>query len=138
MKKFLQEFKEFALRGNVIDMAVGVVIGAAFSAIVDSLVSDIISPVIGLFAGQDFSSLVLTIFGVDIKYGSFITAIINFVLIALCLFIIIKAVNAAQKLGKHNEAETAPAPTEKECPYCMNKIPIAATRCGFCTSQLNE
>ena len=138
MKKFIQEFKEFALRGNVIDMAVGVVIGAAFSAIVDSLVSDIISPIIGLFAGQDFSSLVLTIFGVDIKYGSFITAIINFVLIALCLFIVIKAVNAAQKLGKHGKEETPAAPTEKECPYCKNKIPIAATRCGFCTSQLDR
>ena len=137
MKKFIQEFKEFALRGNVIDMAVGVVIGAAFSAIVDSLVSDIISPFIGLFAGQDFSSLVFTVLGVDIKYGSFITAIINFLLIALCLFIIIKAVNAAQKLGQHGKQEEPAAPTEKECPYCMNKIPIKATRCGFCTSKLD-
>ena len=139
MKKFIQEFKEFALQGNVVDMAVGVVIGAAFKAIVDSLVSDIISPVIGLFAGQDFSSLTLTVLGVDIMYGSFITAIINFLLVALTLFMVIKAMNAAKKLttlGKDTQEEP-PAPTEKECPYCLNKIPVAATRCGFCTSKLD-
>ena len=138
MKKFIQEFKEFALQGSVVDMAVGVVIGAAFKAIVDSLVSDIISPIIGLIAGKDLSYLVLTVLGVEIKYGSFLSAVINFLLVAFTLFVVIKAANSAKKLRKGSEEEVPPAPTEKECPYCRNKIPVAATRCGFCTSQINE
>ena len=136
MKKSLQEFKEFALQGSVVDMAIGVVIGAAFKAIVDSLVSDIISPVIGLLAGQDLSYLTFEVLGVEILYGSFISAVINFLLVAFALFVVVKAINTAKKLRKTEEKPAAP--TEKECPYCKNKIAYSATRCGFCTSKLEE
>lgn len=136
MRKLIDEFKEFALRGNVIDLAVGVIIGAAFQNIVSSLTDDIISPLIGLIAKTDFKDLVLTIFGVNIKYGSFITAVINFFIMAIVLFALIKLMNKAASLGKHEEAPTTP--TTKKCPYCLSEIAIEATRCPHCTSILDE
>jgi len=136
MKSFLKEFKEFAMQGNVMNMAVGIIIGAAFTAIVTSLVDDILSPVIGLIVNVNFSDLVLTISGVDLKYGSFIMAVINFLIVAFVLFIIVKALNKASSLAKKNEEEEAP--TTKECPYCKSEISIEATRCPHCTSELSE
>ena len=100
MKNFLKEFKEFAMRGNIMDMAVGIIVGAAFTSIVTSLVEDIISPIIGLFAKSDFSDLVLTVLGVDIKYGEFIMAVVNFLIVAFALFVVIKAMNKAASLTK--------------------------------------
>lgn len=136
MKSFITEFKEFALRGNVMDMAIGIIIGAAFTAIVTSLVDDIISPLIGLFVKCDFNGLVANVLGVDIKYGAFIMAIINFLIVALVLFCIIKAMNKASSMTKKEEEEEEP--TTKECPFCLQEIPIKATRCPHCTSELNE
>ena len=136
MKKFFNEFKEFAMRGNIMDMAVGIIVGAAFTAIVTSLVNDIISPIIGLLVKVDFSDLVLSIVGVDIKYGAFIMAIINFLIVAFALFMVIKAMNKAASLTKEPEEEAAP--TTKECPFCKTEIHIEATRCPHCTSELSE
>ena len=137
MKKFLQEFKAFAMRGNVLDMAVGVVVGGAFHAIVTSLVNDIISPVIGLFFNTDFSDLAITVGDVSVAYGSFVTAVVNFLIVAFTLFVVIKTVNKANSLTHKPKAPAAPAaPTEKECPYCFSKIPLKATRCPHCTSVL--
>ena len=135
MKGFFEEFKAFIARGNVMDMAVGVIIGGAFSGIVSSLVEDIISPIIGIFGGADFSSLVAEVNGSPIAYGKFITAIINFLIIAFVLFTIIKALNKMQEVAKKPEEEEA-APTTKMCPYCKSEISIEATRCPHCTSQL--
>ncbi len=135
MKKIIQEFKEFISRGNVVDMAVGIMIGAAFKAIVDSLVNNIISPIIGLIFQKDFSALAFNFWGVSIGYGAFIMAIINFLIIALVLFIIIKLMNAIHNIGKKKEEEPNPAaPTTKVCPYCKMEIAIEATRCPHCTS----
>lgn len=134
MKKFLEEFKAFALRGNVMDLAVGVIIGAAFQAIVTSLVSDIISPLIGIFASTDFSNLVLTINGAEVRYGAFITAIINFLIMALIIFLLVKGINKLANLGKKPEAPAAP--TTKTCPYCKSEIALEATRCPHCTSEV--
>ena len=134
MKKFLEEFKKFALKGNVMDLAVGVIIGGAFQAIVTSLVGDIISPVIGIFASTDFSNLVLTVNGAEIKYGAFITAIINFIIMALIIFCMVKGLNKLVSIGKKEEAPAEP--TEKTCPFCQSKISIKATRCPYCTSAL--
>ena len=136
MKKFFNEFKEFAMRGNIMDMAVGIIVGAAFTAIVTSLVNDIISPVIGLLVKVDFSDLVLTVLGVDIKYGAFIMAVINFLIVAFALFMVIKTLNKAASLTKKPEEEATP--TTKECPFCKTEIHINATRCPNCTSQLEE
>ncbi len=134
MKKMMQEFKKFALRGNVMDLAVGVMIGSAFSAIVTSLVNDIISPLIGWLVQVDFSALTLAVGDVNIAYGAFIMAIINFILVALVLFGLVKAVNRVSSLGKKPEAPAAP--TTKKCPYCQSEIPLAATRCPHCTAML--
>lgn len=139
MKKFIQEFKEFTLRGNVIDLAVGVIIGAAFKAIVDSLVGDIISPFLGMLGGLDFSAMVLDLNGVGIRYGAFITAIINFIIMALIIFLLIKGINSLSKIGKRSKDEKSskPAePTTKVCPFCFSEIDIKATRCPHCTSEL--
>lgn len=136
MKKFLQEFKAFAMRGNVLDLAVGVVVGGAFNTIVTSLVNDIISPLIGLFFNTDFSDLVLTVGDVNIGYGAFLTAVVNFLIVAFTLFVVIKAVNKANSL--HKKPEAPAAPTEKDCPYCFSKIPLRATRCPHCTSVLEQ
>ncbi|WP_294463705.1 large conductance mechanosensitive channel protein MscL [uncultured Anaerofustis sp.] len=137
MKKFFQEFKEFALRGNVMDLAVGVIIGGAFQAIVNSLVKDIISPLIGLFAKTDFNDLVVNILGVNIKYGSFITNVINFVIMAFIIFMLIKGLNKLADLGRKKN-DVPEEPTTKICPYCLSEIPINATKCAHCTSELSE
>ena len=137
MKKFLAEFKEFAIRGNVIDMAVGVVIGGAFKGIVDSLVKDIITPFIGLFANQDLSDKVFMIGDVAIKYGSFISSIINFALMAFVIFTIIKMLNKVKDYGKKEVATQAEA-TTKTCPHCLSEVSIKATRCKYCTSALDN
>jgi len=140
VKKIMAEFREFINRGNVVDMAVGIMIGAAFKAIVDSLVNDIISPFIGLIFKSDFSDLAIHFYGVDLKYGAFIMAVLNFLIIAVVLFSIIKLMNTLHKLaeiGKKKEEEPAPAaPTTKVCPFCKSEIAIDATRCPHCTSEL--
>lgn len=136
MKKFLQEFKEFALRGNVMDLAVGVIIGAAFQAIINSLVNDIISPLIGLIANTDLSALQFQILDVPIRYGAFLTAVINFIIMAFAIFLLIKAMNVVAGLGRKKEPEEPVAPTTKICPFCMSEIDPAATRCPHCTSEL--
>lgn len=132
MKKFLNEFKTFALRGNVLDLAVGVMMGAAFQAVVSSLTGNLLSPLIGLFAKQNFASLQLEVLGVQLMYGAFITDCINFVITAFVIFMIVKLFNKLRKPA----AETPAAPTTKPCPYCCSSVPLAATRCPHCTSQL--
>ncbi len=134
MKKFFKEFKEFAMRGSVIDLAVGVIIGGAFQKIVTSLVNDIISPLIGLVANKDFTALVAKIGDVEVKYGAFITEIINFILMAFVIFLIIKALNALSSLRK--KEEITEEPTTKKCPYCYSEINIKATKCLHCTSDV--
>lgn len=137
MKKFAGEFKEFISRGNVVDMAVGVIVGGAFTAIVNSLVNDMLTPILGLITGgQDFSGLMIKIGDTEFKYGSFVSAIINFLLIAAVLFILVKAMNQIH-IGKKKE-EAPAAPTTKVCPFCKSEINIEATRCPHCTSQLEE
>lgn len=141
-KGFFTEFREFISRGNVMDMAVGVIIGGAFSSIVTSLTEDIISPILGLFGGMNFDQLSVNIFGeVTLNYGKFITAVVNFLIMALIIFCMVKAMNAmeaeAVKLAHLNAKDEAPAaPTTKICPYCKSEIPIDATRCAHCTSEL--
>ena len=134
MRKFISEFKEFAMKCNVMDMAVGIIIGSAFTGIVTSLVDNILSPVIGLLTTGNFDGLAVDFFGVTLKYGSFIMAVINFLIVAFVLFVIIKAMNKAKSLGQKQEEEAEPE--VKECPYCMSEIPVKATRCPHCTSQL--
>ena len=127
IQKFFEEFKAFAMRGNVLDMAVGVVVG--------SLVGDIISPLIGLFFNADFSDVVIQIGDVGIGIGSFLNAIINFLIVAFVLFVVLKAFNAL--FNKKKAEEEAPAePTTKVCPYCQSEISIKAVRCPHCTSKL--
>jgi large conductance mechanosensitive channel len=135
-KGFIAEFKEFALRGSVMDLAVGVIIGAAFQAIVNSLVEDILSPILGLVLQGNFGDLSIVLFDgkLVLRYGSFIMAIINFVLMALVIFLIVKGINTIRNRGKKEEAAD---PTEKTCPYCQSQISIKATRCPHCTSELN-
>lgn len=136
MKAFMKEFKEFISRGNVMDMAIGIIIGSGFTAIVNSLVGDIVTPLLSLLTGGiDFSGLSIVL-GVGenaatLNYGAFIEAIIDFVLIALVIFILIKAMN---KFSRKKEV-TAEA-TTKECPFCKSEIAINATRCPHCTSEL--
>lgn len=142
MKKLLGEFRDFISKGDVINLAVGVIIGSAFGAIVNSLVGDILSPIIGLVANTHLDNLVWQIGEVKIGYGAFLTAVINFLLMALVLFFIVKTVTKAQELGQKalkKDAEEAPAaPTTKACPFCKQEIAIDATRCPHCTSQLGE
>ena len=161
-----KEFKEFAMRGNIVDLAVGVIIGGTFQKIVNSLVNDLIIPVMSIFIGKiDYSSLEFTINNVSIKYGSFITNVINFIIIAFALFLFVRYINKLNKnlenvkiknmrgLDKINEkinkkfhkkkkkeepAEPKPEPTTKVCPYCFSEINIKATRCPNCTSVLEE
>ena len=134
IKKFFDEFKAFAMRGNVLDMAVGVVVGSAFTAIVNSLVNDIISPIIGLFFNADFSDVVIQIGDVGIGVGSFLNAVINFLIVAFVLFVVIKFVNSLHK--KPEEPAAPEEPTTKVCPYCQSEISIKAVRCPHCTSKL--
>ena len=147
----LKEFKEFILRGNVLDMAVGIIIGAAFGTIVASLVNDVIMPPIGLLlGGVDFTNLFILLKAgspaapyaslaeaqaagaVTINYGVFINAVVSFLIVAFVIFLLIRTINRLRR-----EEEAPPAePTTKECPYCLSIIPIKATRCAHCTSEL--
>jgi len=134
----MKEFKEFAMKGSVVDMAVGIVIGAAFGKIISSLVSDVIMPPLGVALGKvDFSNLAITLKeaqdktpAVMIRYGMFINAIIDFTIVAFALFIVIKQVNRLKRAD-------AP-PSTKDCPFCQEKIPLKATKCGHCTSELGS
>jgi len=148
-----KDFKKFVLRGNVMDMAVGVIIGAAFGAIVASLVADLISPLIGFLVGDtDFSNLFIVLRtgtpigpytaladaqaagAVTLNYGSFLTAVVSFLLVAFVIFMLVRGVN---KLREKKDKDEVPAePTTKECPQCLSTIPIKAIRCAHCTSEL--
>lgn len=137
MSNFFKEFKEFITKGNIMDMAVGIVMGTAFVAIVTSLVDDIISPLLGLIVGVNFSGLKGTVGDVTFTYGNFIMAVINFLLIALVMFLLLKALMKMQQArdkitGKVKEEEV----TTKTCEFCKTEIAIDATRCPNCTSQL--
>lgn len=141
MKGFVEEFKKFIMRGNVMDMAVGVIVGGAFTSIVTSLNQDILTPILGIFGGTDFSHLTLTLGSGEnapvLNYGNFITAVINFLITALVIFVLIKSINAIGDRFKKKEEEAEPvAPTTKTCPYCKSEIAIDATRCAHCTSVL--
>ena len=147
----LKEFKEFAMRGNVIDMAVGIIIGGAFGTIVKSLVNDVIMPPIGLLlGGVDFADLFITLKqgvvagpyptlasaqeagAVTVSYGLFINAVISFLIVAFAVFLLIRSIN---RLKREEEAPAA-EPTERECPFCLSSVPLKATRCSHCTSAL--
>jgi large conductance mechanosensitive channel len=130
----LKEFRDFAMRGNVMDLAVAVIIGGAFGKIIASLVNDILMPLIGiLLGGVTFSELSAPVNGVDIMYGLFIQAIVDFIIVAFVIFLLVRTMNNMKK----KEPAPAPAePTTKECPHCYSTISIKATRCPNCTSQL--
>lgn len=134
MKKFFKEFKEFISKGNVMDLAVGVIIGGAFSAIVTSLTDNIINPLINCIGGAEIQGKIHLIGDNYIDYGAFISAIINFVIMALIIFCLVKAVNKAMSIGKKKEEPAEP--TTKTCPYCKSEIPIDAVKCCHCTSDL--
>lgn len=137
MKKFMSEFKEFISRGNVMDMAVGIIIGGAFTSIVSSLVEDIINPILGIFGGMNFDQLHIKLLGeATLNYGKFISAILNFLIMALIVFIIMKTMN--RMVEKFKKEEAPAAPTTKVCPFCKSEIAIDATRCPHCTSVLEE
>lgn len=140
MKKLWKEFKEFAFKGNVIDLAVGVMIGSAFTAIVNSIVNDLFTPLLSIITGKvDFSTLSLTIGTGEnapvIAYGSFLQAVFNFLLVAICIFFFVKGIN--KLYGQHQKAEEA-KPEPRRCPYCCGEIDEKATRCPHCTSELAE
>ena len=144
----LKEFKQFIMRGNVLDLAVAVIIGAAFGKVISSFVSDVLMPPIGLALGKvDFSSLFINLSGEKyctlaearaagaptINYGIFLNVLIDFIIVAFAIFLVIKSVNRLQRLKQ----EVPPAaPTTKECPFCLSAIPVKATRCGHCTSEV--
>lgn len=147
MKKFLKEFKEFAVKGNMMDLAVGMIIGSAFTGIVKSLVDDIFMPVISIFTGKmDFSNWFIALDGKEyltleqaqeagaatLNYGNFISGMINFIIMAFVVFMIVKALNKLKK------EEPKMAPTTKKCTFCKSDIALEATRCPHCTSQLEE
>jgi large conductance mechanosensitive channel len=147
----LKEFREFALRGNVVDLAVGIIIGAAFGKIISSLVNDVLMPPIGLLLGNvDFSNLFVALSGghfdtlaaaraagaATINYGIFITTLIDFTLVAFAVFLLVKLMNRLQRDAKKAEATAPAAPAAKDCPRCLSKIPVAATRCPACTSDV--
>ncbi len=135
MGNWASEFKTFILRGNVVDLAIAVVIGAAFSAVVNALVKDIITPIISIPGKADFSNLTFTINGSIFRYGDFINVVIAFVIIAAAIFfLVVKPLNYFLSKRK---AEAVPAPpATKDCPFCLSSVPAAATRCAFCTSDL--
>jgi large conductance mechanosensitive channel len=129
----IKEFKEFIMKGNVMDLAVAVIIGGAFGKIISSLVGDILMPLIGLIIGGiDFSSLAITVGNAKVTYGNFIQALIDFLIIALVIFLLVKGINSLSKKPAPAPAE----PTTKECPHCFTTISIKATRCPNCTSEL--
>lgn len=134
LKKFIEEFKAFALRGNVMDMAIGVIIGGAFTTIVTSLTENLINPILGLAGGTDLSGFVLSLGGIELRYGAFLTSVINFLIMAFVLFCLLKGVNKLLSIGKKPEAPAAP--TTKKCPFCYSEIPIEAVKCAHCASEL--
>lgn len=143
MKKFLEEFRAFIAKGNVLDLAVGVIIGGAFSSVVKGLTDNIIQPLLNCIGGANVQGKI-QLFGTEnyLDYGAFISAIINFLIMAFVVFLIVKSVNklseTASKLGKKKKEEEAPAePTTKVCPYCKSEIAIDATKCPHCTSDLS-
>ena len=137
MKKFIEEFKEFALKGNVMDMAVGVIIGAAFGDIITALTENVINPIIGCIGNPEVTGFVIPLIkGQEINLGALITAVINFLLMAFVLFLVIKAMNKAMTIGKKKEEEAAPL--TRKCPYCKSEIDIEATKCPHCTSDVPQ
>lgn len=143
----LKEFKEFISKGNVMDLAIGVIIGAAFQAIVSSLVEDIIMPIISVITGNiDFSDMSVTIGKATLTYGNFITSIINFIIIAFVIFLMVRYINKLNKLSKDSllkrvgkeDKEDNTEPETKLCPYCLSEIPYKATKCCHCTSDIKE
>lgn len=153
MKGFFKEFKEFAMRGNVIDLAVGVIIGGAFQKIVSSLVNDIIMPLISLLTkGTDFTNKFIVLGEGEyatvaeateagaaiLTYGNFISAVIDFLIMAFVIFLFIKLINKISHLGKKKEEEAHAAPTTKVCPFCKSEIAIDAVKCPHCISDLSE
>ncbi|MDY6872377.1 MAG: large conductance mechanosensitive channel protein MscL [Chloroflexota bacterium] len=158
MKKLLKDFRDFIMRGNVIDLAIGIIIGSAFSSVVNSIVNNLLMPPLGLLIGNvDFADLFIVLRqgqgvlppgatlqmaqdsgAVTLNYGQFVTDLISFLLLAIGVFLIIKGINALENGFKKAEAEKETVPTEKDCPHCYKAIPIEATRCPFCTSQLAD
>ena len=151
MKGFFKEFKEFAMRGNVIDLAVGVIIGGAFSGIVNNLVTNIVTPAISLLTGKvSFTDLFIALDGGEyatlaaaqeagaatLNYGLFIQAVIDFIITAFVIFLLVKGINKIRSLGKKEEEVVEVAPTTKVCPFCKTEINIEATRCPNCTSEV--
>ena len=137
MKNFVKEFREFISKGNVMDMAVGVIIGGAFGKIVSSLVENILMPLIGIIlGGVNFSDLSVTVGSAEVKYGVFLQSVFDFLIIALVIFIMIKQISKATSKFKKKEVEASP--TEKLCPICKSTIAIDATRCPHCTSELGS
>lgn len=142
MKGFFKEFKEFISKGNVLDLAVGVIIGGAFKGVVDSLTTNIIQPLIDCVGGADIQGKIQLIAptetsdGVFITYGAFISSIINFLIMAFIIFLIVKAFNKMMSLGHKKTEETSAAPTTKICPFCKSEIAIDAVKCPHCTSDV--
>ena len=149
----LKEFKEFAVKGNMMDLAVGVIIGGAFNALVTSLVNDIIMPLLSLITGKiDFNNLFIALDGQEYKtleaakeagastvnYGSFISGVINFIIMAFVVFLIVKGINKLRRLGEKPAPAVNAEPTTKVCPFCQSEISIKAVRCPHCTSKLDE
>ena len=135
MKKFFQEFKEFALKGNVLDMAIGVIIGGAFSGLVTSLTDCFINPLIGCIGGAEVQGKIHLLGDQYIDYGSFITAVINFIIMAFIIFLLMKGIKKLLSLGKKEEVA---APLTRKCPYCYGDIDVKATKCMYCTSDVES
>ena len=134
-KKFAKEFKDFALRGNVMSLAVGVIIGSAFQGVVKSLTDNILSPIIGLFTRQNFDSLELSVVGITLRYGAFVTSVINFTIMAFVVFLLIRGMNRLLSLGEKKDAP--PPEPARLCPFCKTELHPEATRCPACTSVVN-
>ena len=153
MKKMLKEFKQFAIKGNMIDLAVGMIIGTSFNKIVSSLVNDMIMPLLGIFTGKiDFAKLFIALDGKTyetlaaaeeagaacFKYGAFLAGLLDFIIMAFVIFLLVKGINKVSDLGKKKEEEAPAEPTTKVCPFCKSEISIKATRCPHCTSEVPE
>ena len=154
MKKMLNEFKQFAIKGNMIDLAVGMIIGTSFNKIVSSLVNDMIMPLLGIFTGKiDFAKLFIALDGKTyetlaaaeeagaacFKYGAFLAGLLDFIIMAFIVFLFVRGINKLREANKEPEAPAAPAePTTKICPFCKSEISIEATRCPHCTSELEK
>lgn len=139
MKKILQEFKTFISRGNVIDLAVGMIIGSAFTGVVNALTDDIIKPILNCVGGADIQGKLHLLGDNYIDYGAFISAVINFLIMAVIIFVIVRLFNRLSEAIHHvKEGDEGKKPAVKICPYCKSEIPFDATRCAHCTSQLDE